>query len=525
MDSEKANYSKTLLSFAVLTIFSLSVPSNVFHFSMDQARATVSTDLAGQGMGNASQSIDVATTISQIREIELAQNASEPLAITTDKSGNVWFAENNPAALVEYNPTAKAFTTYQVPLNGSSMIWFMLFDDNGTLWFSNALQPYLWSFSPVTHRFSNFSTGKSSVDPYGLAYDNNTQEIWFTSIYTDQIGNFKIAGNQATLVGLINVTGTRPNSLGPKYGPSGIEIDSLGNIFVSDTFSGNIVEYSQVQQQFTHFWTLPLGSEPVGIAVDASRDRIWFTNHASSLIGYIDQRTGKITEYATSFFSYLGDNITLPYWIQLSSDGQIWFDEHAGNKMARFDPSTGQLTEFLIPTNQSAPLRFVIDSAHNFVWFTEFLGNKLGELSENQSCNCVVQLSRSTLTLSSKTVQVNMMYTGPTGAGLATLEGREPLFSGSSSTDGYLGDNLTISTTMVNSSFYKISLEHGALLSQGNYSLTICPNTSLLSILQCATVLLVVPPEAGLAQLEIVLAVVIVGVALVISIFFVRRWR
>jgi streptogramin lyase len=469
-----------------------------------------------------------------ITEIALSNNNSEPLGITMDSQGNIWFAENNPSTIVMYNPSAQVFTSFRVPTEGQSMVWFMLFDNNGDLWFSNALQPYIWSFSPRTHVFANFSTNAAYVYPYSLAYDNATQEIWFTSIYTDQIGYFTIQGTQASLGGLINMTGpSLASGSGPRYGPSGLEIDPQGNIFVSNTFAVDIAEYGPTQQKFVHYWNLPPGSQPVGIALDNSMGRIWFANHATSLFGYVDEKSGRVTEFATSLFNYLDDNITLPYWIQLSPSGSVWFDEHESNKIARFDPSTGQLTEFQVPSYQSAPLHFVIDNQRGLVWFTEFFGGKLGVVDQNQSCGCSVELSPSAFALSSGGASIYLKYTNGFGSGLVNSSNPSSLISGSLSVDGYLAENLSISSVVVNSSFYRITIKPGNVLGLGNYTLTFCPeesnsyNSSVSPpIRECAIAMISIAGSPGpnlLLWIPIGAAVVIA--ALVLSLFFVRRWR
>jgi streptogramin lyase len=469
-----------------------------------------------------------------VREIPLASNASEPLGMTMDKQGNIWFAENNPPAIVKYNPALGNFTSYSIPSTGESMIWFMIFDTSGNLWFSNALQPYLWSFSPTTHQFLNFSTGGQYVYPFSIAYDNTTQEIWFTSIYTDQIGYFKLSGTEASLGQLVNMVGPSSGATsGPKYGPSGLAFDSQGDLFVSNTFAPDIVQYSVTQQKFLHFWNLPVGSQPVGIAVDSSNNRLWFANHGTSLFGYLNLANGKVTEYATSLFSYLDDNITLPYWIQVSPSGQVWFDEHISYKIARFDPSTGLLTEFQVPTFQAAPLRFVLDDKRGVVWFTEFQGGKLGEVNQNQTCNCRVSLSSSLISLTGGSATLYMKYQNTSGAGLANSA--LPLISGSVTASGYPNSNLSISSSIVNSSYYRISIANVGLLTPGNYTLTFCgdPNNSYNDtnsppVRQCATAALndissASQPIFGFQDLVIAGAVVLV--ALGISLFFVKRWR
>ena len=115
--------------------------------------------------------------------------------------------------------------------------------------------------------------------------------MWFTSIFTDQIGIFQISSSGATLLRLINLTvPTLPKSTlgGPRYGPSGIAIDSAGNVFVTETLASSIAEYNQTSQQFVGAWKLAPGSQPVGIAVDDSSGKIWFTNHASSQFGFVN---------------------------------------------------------------------------------------------------------------------------------------------------------------------------------------------------------------------------------------------
>ena len=468
---------------------------------------------------------------SPILENPLATDA-QPLGITMGPNGNVWFAENNVTTIVEYIPTNDSFTTFPVPMNGTSMIWFMFFDPSGNLWFSNQLQQYLWRFSPATGQFANFTTGNEYVRPFGLAYDNRTNQIWFTSTYTDQIGYFNLKGESATMGGLINVTGTPILQIPPLYGPTGIQIGLNGNIFISEPFSANIVEYSPSQNAFNNDRKLPSASQPVGIALDNTLGRVWFANHASSLFGYLDEATGKVVQFATSPYEFFGDTITLPYWIRITPNGTIWFDEHASNKIARYDPVTGTLTEFAVPTKHSAPLHFVIDNQRKLIWFTEFFGSNLARVSENSTCQCTVKLSTRDLTLSSDSVSFYLKYQSEPNQGLIASS-PAPLITGTFQINGYLTNNLTTSSSVVNSSSYKITLTRGQDLKAGNYSITVCPRltssdniTSPAPVRECATSLLTVvainPSDNTLFLIGIiVVAAVVTSVGL--SLFYMRR--
>lgn len=420
---------------------------------------------------------------------------SQPLGITIGPNGAVWFAENNSTSIIEYNPANESFRSYSVPTKGPSMIWFMLFDPSGNLWFSNQLQPYLWRLSPTTGQFDNFSTGKQYVWPFGIVYDNFTNEIWFTSTYTDQIGYFKLNDEGATLGALINVTGTASLKTPPLYGPTGIQVGPTGNIFVSEPFSANIVEYNPTSKEFVNVWKLPTGAQPVGISIDSTQGTIWFANHASSLFGFVNTKTDSVTEYATSPYEFFGDTISLPYWVGLSTNGTVWIDEHASNKIARYDPVTGLLTEFAIPTNESAPLHFAIDNSKGIVWFTEFFGSNLGRVNMNASCECSVQLSSRNLTLSSHSISFYLKYIGPGNYTLVS-NSPDPLITGTFQINGLLTENLTARFSVVNSTDYKITLMRGPDLMAGNYSITVCPRvtsfdsiTSPGPIRECATAL------------------------------------
>lgn len=462
------------------------------------------------------------------------KNQSQPLGITVGPNHNVWFAENNSTAIVEYDPSNQSFKNFPVPINTTSMIWFMVFDSGGNLWFSNQLQNYLWRLSPSTGKFANFTTGDQFVRPFGLAYDNTSNKVWFTSTYTDQIGYFNIKGEDASMGALINVTGTPTYTIPPLFGPTGIQIGPQGNIFVSEPFSANIVEYSPTQQRFINVWKLPQGSQPVGIAVDSAQGTIWFANHASSLFGYVNTSTGKVTEFATSPFEYFGDTISLPYWARISSNGVVWIDEHASNKIARYDPATGMLTEFAIPTNRSAPLHLMIDNQRQVIWFTEFFGSNLGEIDDNASCQCIVQLSSRNLTMQSNTLTFYLKYIGPVNK-ILTPDSPAPLISGTFQIDGSLAQNLSSITSVINSTDYKITLTRGPDLMIGNYTITVCPRltssdniTSPGPIRQCATAALSVENSHSAGHMYLLYAVAVAVATTIIatiSLIIARRYR
>jgi virginiamycin B lyase len=65
----------------------------------------------------------------------------------------------------------------------------------------------------------------------------------------------------------------------------------------------------------------------------------------------------------------------------------VWFTEFLANKIGRLNPHTGEFREFAIPTAGSGPHSIVVvpspiqELATHQIWFTEFYGNKIGRMT------------------------------------------------------------------------------------------------------------------------------------------------
>ena len=329
-----------------------------------------------------------------VSTFSIPEPTAYPLGIATDGAGHVWFAEDNTDAIVELVRSSSIFETFNIPTQHHlAWIWFMVFDGDGNLWFADESQQLIWRFNPATGTFANFTAG--SAYPFALHFDTVRSRMWFTSLKTGQVGYFVIRGGEAKLGPLANLSAPIPGT-----GVSGIEVDPSGNAYVAESFQAKIVELNGSTLSEVREWRLPTGTQPVGLALDAARGRLWFTNHASSFFGYVGLGSGGYVEYSTSLvFSGGSYEVSLPYWIDVSSSGYVWFNEHIANRIARFDPGLVQLTEFDIPTGNSSPLMLALDDERGAVWFTEFAGNAVGMVQENSSLDQKVQVSVQTVDL------------------------------------------------------------------------------------------------------------------------------
>jgi hypothetical protein len=306
-------------------------------------------------------------------------------------------------------------------------------------------------------------------------------------------------------------------------GAGAIALDGNGNVYISESFLAQIAKFNESTGQQEKNWTLPHGSNPLGIAVDPKTNDIWFTNHATDFFGYVNQASNAITQYSTSPFLYNGyPETSLPYWVYISSSGMIWLNEHIGNRIARFDPNTTTLTEFAVPTPSSEPIKLTLDNQRGLVWFSEFTGNKIGVLEQNQSLAQEISISDSYLNLTGSSVSIKVNVTSQS---LLPLN-----VSSTASVLGVTGNNFTISIQNLSDTQASIRIGRGGELSPGTYHLTFC-SSNVLPVDSCAIASITVEPLQTNTTTQqtnyvyISIAVVLVVIAFGISMYFVTRWR
>jgi streptogramin lyase len=118
----------------------------------------------------------------------------------------------------------------------------------------------------------------------------------------------------------------------------------------------------------------PVPGNPHHLVVE-SPGHVWFTLPEQNMVGQLIVTS--TVDYQV--FTYT-TTITEPYDIDYAAD-VVWFTGRAGNQIGRLDPETGIITAFPIPTADSQPTGLdVVAGTPTQVWFTEFGGNKLGEL-------------------------------------------------------------------------------------------------------------------------------------------------
>ncbi len=410
---------------AALVASTLAVVYNPSSPQQDEAKAL----FCGSGVANSNR---------HIQEFVIPTGCSEPVGITVDPNGNVWFAESAKRNIGKFDPNTKKFDEYALPdakeqekTMPVASIWSMKFDDNGNLWFPDVQANAIWKFDPNTSRFETYkiltTTEFGTSYPINFNFDKNGK-IWFSEIYGKNIGMLdpsKVEHN--TNSGIIELSARVDlETLGP------LAIDNEGNIwFTALTYpaSGKLMKLEPEKKVFTTF-NMPEGvSSPVGIAPDRDGN-LWINDHGTSAFVKFNPETNTTSTYVTSLplrstsiggyekcltqpygssITCPGLPVSLPYWNVVDSQGRIWFNEHQGNSIAVFDPATETLIEYFVPTQNAGwaacedyvepcgianPLQFTL-APDGKVWFTEWSESRIGMLDPNLPLPISLEISTS----------------------------------------------------------------------------------------------------------------------------------
>jgi len=348
-----------------------------------------------------------------VKEFSIPTACTNPLAIVTDPTGNVWFAQTNTGKLAKFDPNSKSFTEFDNPLwpkNGRSMIWGIDYSPDGSLWYTDESYDSVWRFSTQDQKYQRIA--------YPSEGDSLPQKL---KVDGSQIIINDFTGNKLTFLDPSQSTDSlRYLSLPSPVNGSvtgAFAIDTHKNIWYTNWLfqhGGVLIKFDQESYRtsiaksdgksiptidYLQVFQLPLELlTPNGMTV-SNDDMIWLADTSSSSVFRFDPLTQQFTQYVTSdpkLSTYgnatglIKSPISRPYWIQTNSDGNLVFNEQTGNSIAVMDPKSESLVEYLIPSknpswSDCAPdsdcgLAQIFDFAihGDKIWFTEWVENNIG---------------------------------------------------------------------------------------------------------------------------------------------------
>jgi|GEM_PF-463322 len=359
-------------------------------------------------------------------------NGTWPNSILVARNGIVWTVGTKSNTLISFDPKqSKVMAAYPIitpeessKTNNQSnlgfhMVWTIVEDNDGSIWFPQAGSDPLWRFDPNTDKFQIIHS--ISAAPMQMKVDHKTGNIWFTTFGTGTFGviqkvKSKSSGGSAGTNDNLNTTvpeyKVKEFNLGNESFPSGIFLRG-DSVWVTESLSNKLVQFkpvvnanrevlsivkvSEIPQSSSSSSNGKLLNTPADLVVfEANNDNksssIWITEHGSSFVTEYQTALHSVTRFPTS--SSFRHYTTLPYWIRAAENGSksFWFNEHEGNRISFFNTTNNSLTEYEVPTRDprdgylANALTLAIDPNNsNSTWFTEFNHDTIGVVDRSRA--------------------------------------------------------------------------------------------------------------------------------------------
>ncbi len=277
-------------------------------------------------------------------------NGTGPNGVLVDRNGLVWTSGSFSHTLLRLDPKGGTLESYPIPedKHGQAMVWSMVEDNDGFIWFSQFGGNPLWRFDPSTEKFQIFHT---SLPPFQMKVDNKTGNIWYTTLTGNTIGVIQKTKSQ----GLYKIT---EFPLGENTTPSGLFLED-GYIWVAELGKGKIAKYVAIKNENNlvinvgKILEIPQSDDRFASPTDVlvpNNQTIWVTEHVPSTISEYGLESKVWKRFTPAQYNY--SIPTLPFWMRESLDHKgIWFNEHQGNRIAFLNITDHELTEFEIPNN------------------------------------------------------------------------------------------------------------------------------------------------------------------------------
>ncbi|MGI0017359.1 MAG: virginiamycin B lyase family protein, partial [Nitrosotalea sp.] len=242
-----------------------------------------------------------ATYNKYITEFKVPTACTQPLGITTDPSGSVWFTEANTGNLGKFDPSSKTFqefTNSQWQKGERSMMWGLGTAQDGNMWFTDSQHNLVWKFNPVDKSYTRYTFPKSDGTEGSFP---QMMHIDGKNVYVNDFTGKKIGVFTTDHIGS-DLGVTSIPSPGDYNFTSTMTTDPNGNVWYTVWIyqqEGKLVKYDQKTGNYTQY---PLPQEiqaPNGIAIDAS-GKLWITDTGSSFFVDFDPNTKQFTDHLTS---------------------------------------------------------------------------------------------------------------------------------------------------------------------------------------------------------------------------------
>lgn len=370
---------------------------------------------------------------SYVTEYRIPTDCTQPLAITTDDSGAVYFAQTNTGKIAKFDPATEYFVEYpnpEWPEKLRSMMWGIDNSFDGNIWYTDDALNSIWKFSTSDGKYTRISfPTKEDALPQHLKIMG--KQIIVNDFYESKL-SFYDTTQQSEEKTYTNIPSPMPDSF-----VGGFDVDANGNIWYTNWLfrqGGALIKFDYNKfadfvaadtgknvtvLDFSETFNLPpsLGA-PNGLSVDANGN-VWIADTSSSSFYRFTEADKSFTKYTTTDApeSTYGNAtgvikipVSQPYWTQIDGN-KLFFNEQAANALAVFDITQETLVEYQVPsknpnwadcgdrTDCGIAQVFGFKANGDKIWFTEWVENKIGKVDLAKPLPVTVAASSKQLTI------------------------------------------------------------------------------------------------------------------------------
>jgi len=197
---------------------------------------------------------------------------SIPIALKVDFDNNIWIAVVDTDMLLMYNQNSKEFEQFLRLPTSESGPSALLLDDNGNMWFAEALSGRIGVVDSKTFEITEFAPDTPLDEPFALLFDKS------------------------------------------------------GSLWIAEHIGPGITKFDPVLETFDHVKAPNPESLPFGMAID-KYDNIWFGQHVIDELGVYDPYNDQLIEVS------IPTTESFTQFITADDKGDIWFVEQRTKKL------------------------------------------------------------------------------------------------------------------------------------------------------------------------------------------------
>ena len=436
-------------------------------FDLDALGLDLELGYSGDQLSQFCSANELAGSNEHVKEYKIPTACTQPLAITVDHNGIVWFAQTNTGMVAKFDPLTETFTEYDnsvwenvekifiasaiennvEPTKLRSMMWGIDYFPDGSVWFTDEATDAIWKFSIDDESYNRISysqtdESKSSL-PQKLVIEGSKiiindftgGRLSFLDYAQDEQGllHYAIPSVMENAVTSDFAVDSDKNVWYTNWVPSGqgilVKFDYPAYEFQSA--QGEVTQ-GLLLQDFVEWYNFPVGlTTPNGVAVGPDQ-KIWLADTSSSYFFSFDPKTEEFTKYVTSIptidsygdaSGFIKNPVSRPYWIE-HSDGNLIMNEHNANRIGVFNPSSETLVEYTVPSRNpnwadcegieycGVAQVFDFAVAGEKIWFTEWVENNIGVVDTSIPLPFSIAIDKDKITLEKgQTTQITLEVT------------------------------------------------------------------------------------------------------------------